>query len=263
MAFFGEYVPVAAKRAKAEKEIEELRKGGEDVEPVVIEGRLIARSFWGKRWCQHLESFSDYASRLPRGRAYVKNGFVCDLRILPGRVEAKVSGSSLYTVVVTIAPLSQEIWTEIKAACSGQIASMLELLKGQLSDRVMTLVTDKQNGLFPKPREIKLGCSCPDGARMCKHVAAVLYGVGSRLDLQPELLFRLREVDPLELIQMPVSLRAEADDADTLDDSLLADIFGIELDVGTPPPISDSLESARDDAASGKRGRQKSPPQNC
>jgi uncharacterized Zn finger protein len=31
---------------------------------------------------------------------------------------------------------------------------------------------------------------------MCKHVAAVLYGIGARIDERPELLFLLRSVVP-------------------------------------------------------------------
>ena len=166
-----------------------LRKKGKDIQPVEIEGRTIARSVWGKRWCDHLESYSDYANRLPRGRAYVRNGSVCHLEVHPGRIDAIVSGSELYTVSVQIKKLKAAVWKSIKARCSGQIASMLELLQGKLSRQVMSVVSDRERGLFPKPREIDFTCTCPDWATMCKHVAAVLYGAGSRLDRHPEALF--------------------------------------------------------------------------
>ena len=235
MAFWGEwgrYVPVAERRAKARREMDKLRKKGKDIQPVTIDGRTIARSFWGKGWCDHLESFSDYANRLPRGRTYVRNGSVCHLDIRPGRIEAIVSGSELYNIVIRIKELKAATWASIKDTCSGHIGSMLELLQGKLSDQVMAIVTDRHHGLFPQPGEITLDCSCPDWAGMCKHVAAVLYGVGSRLDSQPELLFLLRDVDAQELIAAEMALpdAAAVTAGDTLADDQLGAIFGIDLD---------------------------------
>src|SRR5499426_1932045 len=235
MAFWGEwprYVPVAERRAKARREMDKLRNKGQDIQPVTLDGRTIARSFWGKGWCDHLESFSDYANRLPRGRTYVRNGSVCHLNIRPGRIEAIVSGSELYHVVLRIKELQAAPWTSIKDKCSGHIGSMLELLQGRLSDQVMAVVTDRHHGLFPQPGEIALDCSCPDWAEMCKHVAAVLYGVGSRLDSQPELLFLLRDVDAQELIAAEIALpdAAAVTAGDALADDQLGTIFGIDLD---------------------------------
>ena len=232
------YVPVAARRAKALREMNKLRKKGKDIQPVEIEGRTIARSFWGKRWCEHLESFSDYANRLPRGRTYVRNGSVCHLAIQPGRIDAIVSGSELYDVTIRIDKLKAVVWKLVKTRCSGQIGSMLELLQGKLSQQVMGVVTDRDRGLFPKPGEIKLDCSCPDWATMCKHVASVLYGVGSRLDDRPESLFLLRGVDTAELIATEMALPGDAASDDALADDALAGIFGIDLDTGIDTDIS-------------------------
>jgi len=232
---FPKYVPVAERRAKARRQMDKLRKQGHAIEPVEIEGRTIARSFWGKGWCDHLESFSDFSNRLPRGRTYARNGSVCHLGIKPGRIEARVAGSELYTVSIRIKKLEAQTWEQIKRRCAGQIGSMLELLQGKLSERVMAVVADRQTGLFPKPGQIELNCTCPDWATMCKHVAAVLYGVGHRLDAQPELLFTLRDVDPQELIAADLDLPAHAETgAQTLADDQLADVFGIELDNGSP-----------------------------
>ncbi len=230
------YVPVAKRRAKAKKEMEKLRKKGACVLPVVIQGRTIARSFWGKGWCDHLESFSDYENRLPRGRTYVRNGSVCHLDVAPGRIEAKVYGSEMYTVSIAVTKLDKGKWERIKEKCAGQVGSIIELLQGKLSSQVMGVVTEKHQGLFPLPGEIKLKCSCPDWATMCKHVAAALYGVGSRLDDDPNLLFLLRGVDPQELIAQGVVLPGDTGaEADTLREDSLADIFGIELDQGSEP----------------------------
>ena len=232
------YVPVAARRAKALREMNKLRKKGKDIQPIEIEGRTIARSFWGKRWCEHLESFSDYANRLPRGRTYVRNGSVCHLAIQPGRIDAIVSGSELYDVTIRIDKLKAVVWKSVKTRCSGQIGSMLELLQGKLSQQVMGVVTDRDRGLFPKPGEIKLDCSCPDWATMCKHVASVLYGVGSRLDDRPESLFLLRGVDTEELIATEMALPGDAASDDALAADALAGIFGIDLDTGIDTDIS-------------------------
>jgi len=90
-----EYVPVAERRAQARRKTEKLKKQGQAIYPVEIEGRTIARSFWGKGWCTHLESFGDYSNRLPRGRTYVRNGSVCHLSIEKGSIVALVAGSSV------------------------------------------------------------------------------------------------------------------------------------------------------------------------
>ncbi|MFQ5502057.1 MAG: helix-turn-helix domain-containing protein [Phycisphaerae bacterium] len=225
------YVPVAQRRANALREMAILRKKGKNIQPVQIEGRKIAQSFWGKGWCDHLESFSDFENRLPRGRTYVRNGSVCHLDVQPGRIEAIVSGSELYNIRIDIKKLKPAVWKTVKKNCSGRIGSMLELLQGRLSDQVMTVVTDRRQGLFPQPREIKLSCDCPDWAVMCKHVAAVLYGIGSRLDSRPDLLFILRGVDAQELISTEIAVPAGVASSDALADDQLGEIFGIDLDV--------------------------------
>ena len=200
------YVSVARRRRNAVRQTDKLRKKGVEILPIEIEGRRIAETFWGQAWCRHIESFSDYANRLPRGRTYVRNGSVCHLDIAKAKVKAIVSGSELYNVTIKIAPLAARKWRRVKRRCAGQIGSLLELLQGRLSKSVMAVVTDRRDGLFPLPKEISLDCDCPDWAVMCKHVAAVLYGVGARLDEKPELLFLLRGVDYEELI----SAEAEA-----------------------------------------------------
>jgi uncharacterized Zn finger protein/DNA-binding XRE family transcriptional regulator len=226
------YVPVAVRRARALKKMEKLRKKGLDITPVEIEGRKMVRTFWGQAWCDHLESFSDYENRLPRGRTYVRNGSVCHLDIAKGEVNAMVSGSRLYTVKVAVKTLPREKWKDVKNRCAGQIGSLLELLQGRLSKNVMSVVTDRNKGLFPLPGEISLHCSCPDWAVMCKHVAAVLYGVGARLDEKPELLFLLRGVDYEELISADVGVvtaAASKGGRKRIADDALADVFGIEM----------------------------------
>ena len=208
-------------------------KDGRAPSAVTIEGRAIARSFWGKAWCGNLEAYRDYEYRLPRGRSYVRSGAVLDLDIGQGRIAALVSGSRPrpYEVQIKIKPLAKAQWSRLKSQCAGEIGSLIELLEGRLSDRVMRIVTDREQGLFPKPREIEMSCSCPDWATMCKHVAAVMYGVGARLDAQPELLFTLRNVEHGELIAAAVDLGAprRGTQRKTIGEEDLSGVFGIEL----------------------------------
>jgi uncharacterized Zn finger protein len=103
---------------------------------------------------------------------------------------------------------------------------------------VMKRLTDQKTGLFPSPREIRMACSCPDYSSCCKHLAAVMYGIGSRLDSQPELLFLLRGVDHQELVSQAIAdgnldreLVSGGDGG--LDSQDLGAIFGIELDSST------------------------------
>jgi uncharacterized Zn finger protein len=202
--------------------------------PVKVAGRVIAGTFWGKAWCDNLESYSDFSNRLPRGRTYVRNGSVVDLRVETGEVTSLVSGSSLYRITIGIRPLAAPRWDEIKKQCGGQIGSLVELLQGRLSHSVMEIVTRHGKGLFPSPQEIQMSCSCPDWADMCKHVAATLYGVGTRLDQEPELLFKLRAVDHEELIAQAASpIARPGASRRTIAADRLADVFGIDLE--TPP----------------------------
>jgi uncharacterized Zn finger protein len=244
------YVSVAARRAKAEKAAAKARKAGAELSPVAASRGAIAKTFWGKAWCDNLERYSDYANRVPRGRTYVRNGSVIDLKIAQGEVKAQVMGSSLYKIVVGVAAVPVKQWQSISTACAGSIDSLVELLQGRLSRGVMERICIPDTGLFPAPKEIKFSCSCPDWAFMCKHVAAVLYGVGARLDEQPELIFTLRRVDARDLVTqagagLPISKRRPAAGR-VLDEGLVADVFGIEMaDVAAAAkPAAARLKSA-------------------
>jgi uncharacterized Zn finger protein len=227
------YVSVAKKRRQAEREVAKLRKRGRFIAPVKIEGRTIAKSFWGQAWCTNLERYSDYENRLPRGRTYVRNGSVVDLQIAKGEVTAMVAGSNLYRIQIAISPVKPRRWKAICRDCAGSIDSLVELLQGRLAKGVMDRVCREGDGLFPSPSEIKLSCSCPDWADMCKHVAAALYGIGARLDEKPQLLFVLRGVDENELIadagSDPPLSKATPHAAKVLDHGDVAALFGLEM----------------------------------
>lgn len=252
---FKPYVSVGARRAQAARELAKLQKKGRKMSPVVIAGRKIAGTFWGEAWCDNLERYSDYGNRLPRGRTYVRNGSVVDLQVGPGRVTALVSGSAMYDVKVTVGPVAPVRWSAICKDCSGAIDSLVELLQGRFSKSVMTRLCEERTGLFPSPKDILFTCSCPDWASMCKHVAAVLYGIGARLDHQPELLFTLRNVDQQDLIanagadlskkgKRPAGAKVLASDD-------LSEMFGIEMAPPTQPErtAADAVATTRSTSA--------------
>jgi uncharacterized Zn finger protein len=233
--FHKPYVSAAQRKAKARREVAKREKKGQQLLPVHVEGLKLGKTFWGKAWCEHIETFSDFQSRLPRGKTYVRNESIVDLQVRTGMITAMVMGSELYTIRVRITPLSAAQWRSIKKKTAGQINSLVELLQGKLSDAVMQSVTGQTDGLFPKPGQIEMECSCPDAAEMCKHLAAVLYGVGCRLDEQPELLFKLRGVDHTELITeatRAASVSTDVGNRKTIAVSDLNAVFGIEIDAG-------------------------------
>ncbi len=251
MGYYGfpEYVPVAQKRAQAAKKLKALRKKNPDIEPVVIEGRLLADTWWGKSWNKNLERYADYSNRIGRGRSYARHGAVLDLKIEAGEICALVQGSRSkpYQVEVAIEAIDKVALKRIRKAVGGQLESLAELLAGKFPKPLQDVFFASEKGLFPVPHEIHFDCSCPDWADMCKHVAATLYGVGARLDEKPELFFELRRIEMDDLITQAVESttqtllqKAERKSDRVMDEGDLADVFGIELDddidLGQSPP---------------------------
>lgn len=240
---FPEYVPVAEKRKRAQKSVEKLKKKNPDITPVILKGTKLAGTWWSKSWNSNLESYADYANRIGRGRSYVRHGAVLDLKITPGRISALVQGSTTkpYQVTISIQPLAKGIWEAITKGCTGKIDTLQELMVGKFPKDLAELFTAQGQGLFPAPKEIALNCSCPDSARMCKHVAAALYGVGVRLDDDPGLFFILRNVKMEDLISETIGKKTQALLAKSkakgrrvIEDADLVDMFGSEMDTGVP-----------------------------
>lgn len=235
---FPKYVSVAEKKEKARKSVEKLRKKNPDISPIIITGRKIAKTWWGQSWNNNLESYSDYSNRIVRGRSYVRNGAVLDLKIKKGNISALVQGSSKnpYKVDISISPLKEDIWDSITKECAGKIDSLQEIIQGKFPKALSDLFIAKEKGLFPSPKEINFECSCPDWANMCKHVAAVLYGVGARLDDNPILFFELRNVNIDELISETISSKSETllkkaktKSKRVLDETDILDVFDIDI----------------------------------
>ena len=257
------YVPVATRRRKAEQELKRRKKKGQSVASVIIDGRTIAKSFWGKSWCANLERYSDYENRLPRGRTYVRNGSVIDLQIKKGEVLASVSGSSLYDIRIAIAPVKAGRWNSICRDCAGSIDSLVELLQGRLAKGVMDRVCREGDGLFPSPKEIELSCSCPDWADMCKHVARRSMASVRDSMKRPQLLFALRGVDESDLLARAgddLSLKNAAP-AKVLDSDDVAALFGLEMAQEPAPRPSSTKTKQRkaSDASPAANGTKAAP----
>jgi uncharacterized Zn finger protein len=265
MAFYSRwapYVPVAKRRANAVREASKLSKKGKNLRPIQIKSRAIASSFWGLSWCENLEIYADWANRMPRGRTYARNGSIVDLQIEPGKITALVSGSSLYKIKISIDPLNKQRWQAIRSDCAQQVSSLLDLMRGKLPDAVLARLTDPKQGMFPSPKELKLQCSCPDYATMCKHIAATLYGVGHLLDSEPGLFFKMRGVDQSELVSDALTTQT-ADDAMGLNQRSdlagedLGALFGIDL--ATSSDVLSAVSSFEESKPARKRaGKAKS-----
>ena len=278
------YVTVGEKRAKAAKKLKQLKKKNPHINPIAIEGTAIARTWWGKAWNRNLESYADYSNRIGRGRSYVRHGAVLDLQIRSGDVESLIQGSRSkpYSVRIRIKAMDKKIWKEIKTASEGNLDSLQELLAGKFPKALGEIFTTQREGLFPSPKDIDFDCSCPDWASMCKHVAATLYGIGARLDQDPELFFKLRQVKMKDLVTEAVEektrkllKKARKKTARVIDDSDLADVFGIDMESpvkpkkkrkktakkeeGTKKPPKSTPKKVKTKALTGKAGKKVTP----
>ena len=257
--YYPPYVSVADKRAQGARALAKLlEKSKRAAEPVVLahRRRQLAATFWGQAWADNLRRYADLANRLERGRTYLRNGAVLDLAIGPGRLEAYVVGTELYRVAIEIMPLATARWRRVVTRCTGRIGSLVGLLRGELSADVLAVLTDARDGLFPEPRELALDCSCPDAAEVCKHVAAVLYGVAIRLDARPELFFVLRRVDQAELIGSATAgaiARGRPAAGKRIAADRLSSVFGIELDDGARDARSSRPATPRSARSSARR----------
>ncbi len=250
---FPKYVHHAVKKERAERKLVQLKKK-QNVSPVILEGGVLARTWWGKAWNRNLESYADYTNRIGRGRSYVRCGAVLDLQVNAGEIKALVQGSRAkpYSVAITIKKLNKNTWKLAASACAGKLESLEELLSGKFPKSLEEMFMQRNTGLFPSPREIKFDCSCPDWASMCKHVAATLYGIGARLDEDPTLFFTLRGVDTADLINQTVSNKAEdllkkasKKSSRVIEGADLSAVFGLDL-------AEEASSTTADDAAVAK-----------
>ncbi len=259
---FPEYVSVGEKREKAERKIRQLKKKNPGIDPIIIEGRAIAHTWWGKAWNRNLERYADYSNRIGRGRSYVRHRAVLDLKIEPGTVHALVQGSASrpYEVEIDIKALPAKTWKRLIDDCRGKLNSLQDLLEGRFPKALSHLFMEESSGLFPTPKEIGFSCSCPDWASMCKHVAATLYGIGARLDRDPALFFELRQVNLDDLIGKALAdatgslfEKAKQNNEGIIADADLGDLFGIDMD--EMPDLNKTVSSTSPKKSKKRKGK--------
>lgn len=260
---YPKYVSVHERKERAKAKMKILLKKNPNMQPVIIEGRDIAKTWWGRSWNKNLGNYADYDNRMGRGRSYVRSGAVVDLRISPGLIEGQVLGSYRvpYKIKVVVKDLDAVKWMSIKKVCGGRFDSLRDLLDGNFPKSLEALLVDRENGLFPSPDEIEFRCNCPDWADMCKHVAAVLYGVGTCLDAHPELIFTLRNVVMDELLVDVIKdetsnmvRKSSVGSERVIEDSDLSGIFGIEFDE-TPQILSEKKDTATGKDSTSAKGK--------
>jgi uncharacterized Zn finger protein len=277
---FAPYVSKAEKLRQAEKaKATLLKKKGADIQPIVLDGHAIARTWWGQAWNQNLERYADYSNRLPRGRSYVRNGSVLDLKIAANTVTAIVAGSrpKPYDVTIKIKPLARKVEQALMAKSRAALDSLQSLLSGEFPAELKESFLEKGTGLFPAPQEIAFSCSCPDWASMCKHVAAALYGAAVRLDEKPELFFALRGVKIDDFVGRMVKResdkmlrRAKSKSARVIEaeEGDLSKLFGIAMDgvkapdrqtpaVATPVPTRRAKKLTGNKSRRGRKAQRK------
>lgn len=229
--------PSAAElRRKAEQSKKRSADSKKALEPVLIDGRQIAKTWWGEAWCTNLENYADYRNRIGRGKRHVRADTVIDMKMKGGTIKARVQGSrrTPYRVEIEIDPMPEARYKAVLKSLDSRIENLEALVNGDFPMAMKSLFTDLKSGLFPNPREIHFTCSCPGWASMCKHVAAVLYGIGNRLDHDPLLFFAMRGIDVSDFIQRSVKdkLSSMLKNADThshriIDDQSVEELFGV------------------------------------
>lgn len=236
MSFYGYFdTPSVAELRQMAKD--SLAKN-KDYDPVIFEGNSrskICKSWWGDAWCRNLDRYADWDNRIDRGRSYLRNGTVIDLKMNGGEIYAKVQGSreTPYTVKITIDPINEKKSRKIEKQAAGKIQNIEALLTGTFPE---SLKEDffQEGMLFPSLKEIHFNCSCPDWASLCKHVAATLFGVGVRLDTDPKIFFQMRGINIEDFVEKAISGKLEKmlKNADKITpriikDSEIMNLFGV------------------------------------
>ncbi len=156
--------------------------------------RKLGASWWAQAWIAALENLlGGDAGRLARGRTYARGGRVSHVEIVGDTVTARVTGSRIYQVTITLRALPAAAWQAAITAMAGQASFAAALLNGTMPQNVDEVFRSTGSTLFPTTRaELRTTCTCPDWGDPCKHVAAVHYLIGDSLDNDPFLLFELR-----------------------------------------------------------------------
>lgn len=239
--FYQNYISISDQKAMALKSKKRLEKNlNRSLEPIILASTKLATSWWGKMWNTNLERYAEYSNRIGRGKTYVKNELVIDLQIEESKVFAYVQGKRRdpYQIAIYIDPTKPGLIEQIKEKCQGKLDTVEELLEGKFSKEISSIFMIQGAGLFPEPKEIKFRCSCPDYTSCCKHVSAVLYGIGSKLDVNPLLFFTLRGINLDDFLKDVIISKTEnildkgikCKSKRIIDNANIEDLFDIDLD---------------------------------
>ena len=227
---------------------------------IKLHSKSISNTWWGQEWCKTINVYADYENRLSRGKTYLRQERVQDLTIEDNTITAKVKGkwSDYYNVTIKIRELPRSKSNIIIK----KISELGSILKGSIPEDCRFLFSIGELGLFPTKDDLIYTCDCPDScggliygsnwnsakeicevdpnnAMLCKHVAAVLYSVGSILDKEPLIIFQLRGINVTKYISeeivaqtnnLLVGLYQRKEEERVIDKSLISDVFGIDFD---------------------------------
>lgn len=168
----------------------------------------------GQRWLRVVEQATPGAAMVD-GLTYAKDGQTKKFFVNPGKVDALVQGRAdrPYTASFTLAQIGDEAWARVVAAMADGAIYSAKLLAGELPANIEDLFGPLDLRLFPaEPGDVKASCTCADFAalaaqpdpaspRWCKHLACAAYLLAQRLATEPFLMFHLRGLDGVELLE--------------------------------------------------------------
>jgi uncharacterized Zn finger protein len=167
------------------------------------------RTWWGQRFIQALESFTDSA-RLARGRAYANNDRIRSWQRQGSVVSATIRGNAnpyygvykepFYKTTIAFQTIDAAQWQQLIQILGSRAAFISRLLLNEVPDNIEDVFQTLKLNLLPYSRQdLKTDCSCPDYANPCKHIAGLYYFIAAQLDRDPFLLFELRGLERGEL----------------------------------------------------------------
>ena len=157
------------------------------------------KTWWGQKWLQALTEI-DEGNRLPRGKTYANKGAVKALKIETNEISAQVQGSKPrpYKTRLTVRLFEKKEKDDLLTEIRQNPALLAQLLNRQLPPDLIQFADKRGIRLFPRSfSELQAGCSCPDYAMPCKHLAAVIYLIANEIDQNPFLVFQLKGLDLL------------------------------------------------------------------
>ena len=209
--------------------------------------KFFGKTWWGQSWLQALSNI-DYSNRLPRGSRYARNGSVKSIETNKGKIKAAVQGSGYhpYKISIELPTFSKEKVALFLQTIKEHPSLVSKLLNRDLDPQMLDLAQDAGLQLFPKSwRDLSMHCSCPDSAVPCKHLAAVIYKISEQIDINPFLVFELRQVNLLEAFQGKDATQVMASQEVPMIEALLVDNSqtkhnkkkGKATDTSTKPPL--------------------------